>query len=170
VKGQLLRLAAPVDTPLIGHTVRALVAGRQVYVVPRESGEVVLGATVEEMGFDTTVRAGAVADLLEDAQAVLPGLRELELVEANAGLRPATPDNAPLLGPGGPAGLLLATGHYRNGVLLAPLTAAAIREQVVHGRLPAAAEGFGPERFAGSAPAGGRAPELRLAPPVGRPA
>jgi glycine oxidase len=151
VKGQLLRLAAAPDGPILEHTVRALVGGRQVYVVPRTSGEVVVGATVEEMGFDTTVRAGAVADLLDDAQAVLPGIRELELTEVNAGLRPGTPDNAPLIGPAGPDGLLLATGGYRNGVLLAPLTAAIVTGIVEGGPLPAAADDCLADRFTSAA-------------------
>ena len=175
VKGQLLRLSAPADAPLIRHTVRALVAGRPVYLVPRASGELVVGATVEEMGFDTTVRAGAVADLLEDAQAVLPGVRELELAETNAGLRPGSPDNAPLIGRAPVDGLLLATGHYRNGVLLAGMTAAAIAELVTTGSLPGFAQGFSGERFGG--PAGGaladdgcRSASPATDAPVGRPA
>lgn len=147
VKGQILRLRFdPRDPPLRG-VVRGLAAGRAVYLVPRDSGELVVGATVEELGFDTTTTAGAVHDLLHAAADLVPGVAELELVEAAAGLRPGTPDNAPLLGPGPLDGLLLATGHHRNGVLLAPITAAAIVGAVTTGAVPAFAAGFAPGRF-----------------------
>ena len=95
----------------------------RVYVVPRGDGRLVVGATVEEQGFDTRVTAGGVHELLREAYRALPEIAELELVEATAGLRPATPDNLPLIGPGAIDGLVLATGHFRNGILLAPLTA-----------------------------------------------
>ena len=91
--------------------------------MPRADGRLVVGATVEERGFDTQVTAGGVHELLREAYRALPDVAELELVEAIAGLRPATPDNMPLIGPGALDGLLLATGHYRNGILLAPVTA-----------------------------------------------
>jgi glycine oxidase len=86
----------------------------------------VLGGTVEEQGFDTTVTAGAVQRLLEAAWELVPEVEELELAHARARLRPGTPDNAPVIGPGSVAGLVWATGHYRNGVLLAPITALAV--------------------------------------------
>ena len=92
------------------------------YVVPRGDGRYVLGATVEERGFDTTVTAGAVFELLRDASELVPGVSELVLDELSAGLRPGTPDNLPVIGPGAVAGLHWATGHYRNGILLAPIT------------------------------------------------
>ncbi|MHB2024413.1 MAG: glycine oxidase ThiO [Mycobacteriales bacterium] len=149
VKGQILRLGAGPLPP--AHSVRPLVEGRPCYVVPRADGEIVVGATVEEMGFDTTVLAGAVSGLLRDATAVLPGLAECSFVEACAGLRPATPDNAPLVGPAGPAGLVLATGHYRNGILLAPLTADAIASAVGGEGLPPAFAPFPADRFAAAA-------------------
>ncbi len=82
-----------------------------------------MGATVQEAGFDTTVRAGAVRELLRDARAVIPAIDELELVESIAALRPGSPDNAPIIGETGIEGLTVATGHYRNGVLLTPITA-----------------------------------------------
>ncbi len=131
VKGHILRLGGAVTPlagagPLLGRTVRGLVHGRSVYLVPRRDGSVVVGATVEERGTDTAVAAGAVHELLCDARAILPGLDELELLEAAAGLRPAMPDNMPRLGWTGIEGVLAAVGHYRNGILLAPLTAAAI--------------------------------------------
>ena len=85
-----------------------------------------IGATTEERGFDTAVTAGGVHELLREAYRLLPDVAEMELVDAMAGLRPCTPDNLPLIGPGAIDGLILATGHYRNGILLAPLTADAI--------------------------------------------
>jgi glycine oxidase len=99
------------------------------YVVSRPNGEVVVGATVEERGFDTTVTAGGVHRLLEAAWEVLPEIEELELVEAAARLRPATPDNAPVIGERD--GVIWATGHFRNGVLLAPVTAGAVTDLMV---------------------------------------
>ena len=124
VKGHILRLGPLYATvPLLSRTVRGLVHGRSVYLVPRRDGSVVVGATVEERGADTTVRAGAVHELLCDARAIVPGIDELELLEAATGLRPATPDNTPRIGWTGLDGVLTAVGHYRNGILLAPLTA-----------------------------------------------
>ncbi len=108
---------------LLGRTVRGLVRGSSVYLVPRADGELVVGATQEELGPDTTVTAGGVWELLRDARLLVPGITELELAEAQAGLRPGTPDNAPVIGPGALPGLVLATGHFRGGVLLAPVTA-----------------------------------------------
>ena len=94
------------------------------YLVPRGDGRYVLGATMEERGFDTTVTAGGVYELLRDAGELVPGVHELVIEETAAGLRPATPDNAPVLGPAAElAGLHWATGHHRNGILLAPVTA-----------------------------------------------
>lgn len=141
VKGQILRLRLPADLPHLGRTVRAIVRGSSVYLVPRDDREVVVGATVEELGDDRRVTAGAVYSLLRDAIAVVPGLAEAELVECVTGLRPGTPDNAPLVGPGPVDGLLLATGHYRNGVLLAPVTADIVCELVEAGDGEPAADG-----------------------------
>jgi glycine oxidase len=124
VKGQILRLRGQADDPVIERTIRT----PEVYVVPRASGEVVVGATVEERGFDTTVTAGAVHELLREAYRALPELAELELAEAGAGLRPGTPDNRPVVARGALGGLLVATGHYRNGILLAPTTATRVAE------------------------------------------
>lgn len=127
VKGEILRLAhRPGAFPPPQRTVRALVDGRPVYLVPRDGGGLVLGATQSETGFDTEVTVGGVRDLLRDAERVLPGIAEYALVESAAGLRPGTPDNRPLIGAPGPSGLLVATGHGRNGMLLAPLTADAV--------------------------------------------
>jgi glycine oxidase len=123
------------------------VQGSSVYLVPRDSGELVVGATQEEMGSDTRVTAGGVWELLRDARAIVPGITELELAEAVAGLRPGTPDNAPVLGPAGMPGLVLATGHFRAGVLLAPVTADLIGGYLATGELDDLAAPFGPGRF-----------------------
>jgi glycine oxidase len=146
VKGQILRLRGA--TPFIGRCVRGVVRGSSVYLVPRADGELVVGATQEEMGFDTTVTAGGVWELLRDARELLPGITELAFAEVTAGLRPGTPDNAPILGPTVVPGLLLATGHFRNGVLLTPVTADAMAEALATGDLPAIAAPFSPRRFA----------------------
>lgn len=130
VKGHILRLGpAPGSrSPLLRRTVRGLVRGHSVYLVPRADGSVVVGATVEERGLDTTVQAGAVHELLCDARAIVPGIDELELREAAAGLRPGTPDNMPRIGWSGIEDVAVATGHYRNGILLAPLTGVAVAD------------------------------------------
>jgi glycine oxidase len=134
VKGHILRLGpadgATPSAPFLDRTVRGLVHGRSVYLVPRRDGSVVVGATVEERGADTAVRVGAVHELLCDARAIVPGVDELELVEAATGLRPATPDNMPRIGRTEIDGVVAAVGHYRNGVLLAPLTAAAVADLI----------------------------------------
>ncbi len=130
VKGQLLRLRGPA-------VCERILRAERVYLVPRASGELIVGATVEERGFDTTVTAGAVHELLREAYRLLPEIAELELVEASAGLRPATPDNVPLIGPGAVEGLVLATGHYRNGILLTPTTADAVAALLAGAEVPA---------------------------------
>jgi len=117
VKGQALELSGP------DSVCARIVASERVYLVPRDDGRLIVGATMEEQGFDTRVTAGGVHELLREAYRLLPEVAELELVGAAAGLRPGTPDNLPLVGPGELEGLILATGHHRNGVLLAPLTA-----------------------------------------------
>ncbi|MEU1052454.1 glycine oxidase ThiO [Streptomyces sp. NPDC005876] len=148
VKGQVLRLAMPADRPpLLHRTVRAVVRGNPLYLVPRESGELVVGATSEELGWDTTVTAGGVYELLRDAHELVPGITELPLTETLAGLRPGSPDNAPLLGPTALDGLLLATGHFRNGVLLTPVTGDVMAHLLTSGELPEEARPFTPRRF-----------------------
>ncbi|MGW1779785.1 glycine oxidase ThiO [Streptomyces sp. NPDC002143] len=149
VKGQVLRLTVPQPyAPFLSRTVRAVVRGSQVYLVPRENGELIVGATSEELGWDTTVTAGGVYELLRDAHELVPGITELPLTETRAGLRPGSPDNAPLLGPTELEGLLLATGHYRNGVLLTPVTGDAMAHALATGELPDEARPFTPRRFA----------------------
>ncbi|MGW1505386.1 glycine oxidase ThiO [Streptomyces mirabilis] len=148
VKGQVLRLTVPKRyAPFLSRTVRAVVRGSQVYLVPRENGELVVGATSEELGWDTTVTAGGVYELLRDAHELVPGITELPLTETRAGLRPGSPDNAPLLGPTALDGLLLATGHYRNGVLLTPVTGDVMAHVLTTGELPEEARPFTPGRF-----------------------
>jgi glycine oxidase len=153
VKGQLLRLRHPAGVPpVISHTIRAIVRGTDVYLVPRADGELVVGATQEERGPDQTVTAGAVHDLLHDAMSVLPVTSELILAETCVGLRPGTPDNGPVVGWCGPDGLLLASGHYRNGILMSPVTADAA-VALLTGQAPAPEwEPFTPQRFTGTDP------------------
>jgi glycine oxidase len=123
VKGQILELR-PADG---GEAPTGrIVASERVYLVPRPDGRLIAGATVEEQGFDTAVTAGGVHELLREAYRLLPEVAEMELVEAMAGLRPATPDNLPVVGPGALEGLVVAGGHFRNGILLAPLAAARV--------------------------------------------
>ena len=147
VKGHILRLG-PADTagavPLLARTVRGLVHGRSIYLVPRRDGSVVVGATVEERGTDTAVRAGAVHELLCDARSIVPAIDELELLEAATGLRPATPDNTPRIGWTRRDGVLAAAGHYRNGILLAPLTAAAVVDLLERRPVPPLLEALAP--------------------------
>ncbi|WP_240139165.1 glycine oxidase ThiO [Streptomyces sp. MUM 178J] len=148
VKGQVLRLTVPpAYAPFLSRTVRAVVRGSQVYLVPRAGGELVVGATSEELGWDTTVTAGGVYELLRDAHELVPGITELPLTETRAGLRPCSPDNAPLLGPTALDSLSLATGHHRNGVLLTPVTGDVLAEVLVSGELPPEARDFSPSRF-----------------------
>jgi len=119
VRGQLLRLRDPAGPGLLRRVVR-FEGG---YVVPRADGGYVLGATVEERGFDVQPDVGGVYELLRDAHELVPGISELKIDELCVGLRPGTPDNTPVIGPGELDGLIWATGHHRNGILLAPLTA-----------------------------------------------
>jgi glycine oxidase len=145
VKGQIVRLRTRV--PFLARCTRGLVHGSPIYLVPRSDGEVVVGATQEELGFDTTVTAGGLWELLRDARELIPGVTELEFAEVIAGLRPGSPDNAPLLGPLGPPGLHIASGHFRGGVLLAPITGEIMTELLATGRVPELANPFTPERF-----------------------
>jgi glycine oxidase len=119
VKGQIMRLRDPVGAGLLGRVIR-FEGG---YMVPRGEGRYVLGATVEERGFELQATAGGIYELLREAHELLPGVGELEIEEISVGLRPGTPDNLPAIGPGALDGLIWATGHHRNGILLAPLTA-----------------------------------------------
>jgi len=144
VKGQVLTLRGAAADPVCSR----MIATERVYLVPRDDGRLVVGATVEEQGFDLRVTAGGVHELLREAYRVLPEIAELELVETIAGMRPGTPDNAPLIGPGAHHGLLLATGHYRNGILLAPVTADAIAALLAGSDPGLDLAAFEPSRFA----------------------
>jgi len=147
VKGMTLRLQARRLAPRLSRTVRGLVHGIPCYLVPRHDGALVVGATSEERGTDRTVEAGAVYTLLRDARSLMPGIDEYELVECATGLRPGTPDNAPVVGWSSVPGLALAAGHYRNGILLAPVTAAAVADLIAGRPLPEVMTPFGPGRF-----------------------
>ncbi|HEY5198804.1 MAG TPA: FAD-dependent oxidoreductase [Solirubrobacteraceae bacterium] len=127
VKGQIMRLRDPRGPGLLERVIR-FDGG---YLVPRGDGRYVLGATVEERGFDLTVTAGGLHQLLRDASELVPGVLELEVTGLTAGLRPGTPDNLPLIGRDPLTGLVRATGHHRNGILLAPITAALVMRELV---------------------------------------
>jgi glycine oxidase len=149
VKGQILRLSVPAGyAPFVSRTLRGLIKGGGVYLVPRADGELVVGATVEEQGYDTTVTAGGVYELLRDAHELVPSVTELPLVQTHAGLRPGSPDNTPIVGPTALAGLVLATGHGRNGILLTPVTADAVADLLATGEMPALLAPCRPGRFA----------------------
>jgi len=141
VRGEVLRVHA---TERPRGTLRGWVRGEPVYVVPRANGEVVIGATSEEHDGDPVVTVGGVARLLEAARELVPGLDRATFVEAVARDRPGTADNLPLIGPAGPPGVVLAAGHFRHGVLLAPLTAQLVADHLETGFVDAACD---PRRF-----------------------
>ncbi len=143
LKGQMLAVQMPPSAPLLDH----VVWGPDVYLVPRGDGRLLIGATVEEMGFDSSLTAGGMMDLLRDAWELLPGIYDLPLVESWVGFRPASRDDAPILGATSMAGLVMATGHHRNGILLAPITARTIADYVLSGETPAAILPFSLDRF-----------------------
>jgi glycine oxidase len=124
VKGQILRLRDPTGAGLLSRVLRY----EGGYIVPRGDGRYVIGATVEEQGFNAAPTVGGVYELLREAWELVPGIAELEIEELSASFRPGTPDNVPLIGRSEIDGLILATGHYRNGILLAPLTAQLVAE------------------------------------------
>jgi len=143
VKGQLLHLVDRSGRPPFEHNVRGLDA----YLLARGDGRVVLGATVEEQGFDTFPTGAGVRTLLRDGHELVPGIDDLDLAEIAVGLRPGTPDNAPLLGLLHER-VIAATGHYRNGILLTPVTATGIAELVTTDLIPELLAPFSPQRFA----------------------
>jgi glycine oxidase len=148
VKGQILRLRHPAAMPHIAtRSIRAIVGGRDIYLVPRADGELVVGATQEERD-DTDPTAGAIHDLLRDASTALPAISELILAEINVGLRPGTQDNGPIVGRTRPEQrLIVATGHFRNGILLSAATADAVTALLTAGEPHPAWAPFGPGRF-----------------------
>jgi glycine oxidase len=144
IKGQMIALRMDPSAPLINHVLWA----PGLYLVPRRDGRLILGATVEEKAFDTTLTAGGVLALLDAAWRTVPSIEELPIEEMWVGHRPGSRDDAPILGPGPLAGLVYATGHHRNGILLAPVTADAIARLVLDGTVEPAIRPFGVERFA----------------------
>ena len=145
VKGQILRLHDPAGPGLLQRVIRM----GSSYITPRGDGRYVVGATVEERGFDTTVTAGGALQLLRDAAELVPGILELVLDEFVAGLRPGTADNLPVIGPApAPAGLHWAVGHRRNGILLAPITAELVLRGLRGESLGPLGAGVAPQRDA----------------------
>lgn len=142
VKGQVVELRGSADDPAC----ERILGSERVYLAPRPDGRLIVGATVEEMGFDSRVTGGGVHELLREAYRLLPDVAEMEFVGAIAGFRPGTPDNIPLIGRSAVEGLLFATGHYRNGILLAPVTARAIAD-LTEGREPEGLAAANPGRF-----------------------
>jgi glycine oxidase len=143
IKGQMLALRMDPAAPLINH----VIWGPGIYLVPRLDGRLIAGATVEENGFDSTLTAGGLLTLLEAAWRAVPAIEELPIDEMWVGHRPGSRDDAPILGPAPLAGLIYATGHHRNGILLAPVTADTIARLVLDGTLDPAIRPFGIERF-----------------------
>jgi glycine oxidase len=154
IKGQMLALRMDPAAPLLTHVVWAPGA----YLVPRKDGRLLIGATVEERGYDTSLTAGGVLTLLEAAWRVVPAVEELTIDEMWVGHRPGSRDDAPILGAGPLQGLVYATGHHRNGILLTPITADAIARLVLDGVTDPVIQPFGIERFA---PTNVGAPRLR---------
>jgi glycine oxidase len=144
IKGQMLSLRMDAAAPLLTHVLWAPGA----YLVPRRDGRLIVGGTVEEKGFDSTLTAGGVLTLLEAAWRAVPAVEELPIEEMWVGHRPGSRDDAPILGPGPVDGLVYATGHHRNGILLAPVTADTMARLVLDGVVDAAIRPFGIERFA----------------------
>jgi glycine oxidase len=144
IKGQMLSLQMDAAAPLMTHVVWA----PGVYLVPRRDGRLIVGATVEEKSFDTSLTAGGLLTLLEAAWRAVPAIEELAIDEMWVGHRPGSRDDAPILGPGPMAGLIYATGHHRNGILLTPVTADAIARLVLDGTVDPVIRPFGVERFA----------------------
>ncbi|RMD61983.1 MAG: glycine oxidase ThiO [Alphaproteobacteria bacterium] len=143
VKGQALALRMDPAAPVLRHVLWA----PKIYMVPRRDGRLLIGATVEEKGFDTALTAGGVFELLEAAWRPLPAIEELPIDEMWVGFRPTSRDDAPIFGPTALPGLFLATGHHRNGILLAPVTADMMAECVLSGKLPPEAQPFAIDRF-----------------------
>ncbi len=162
VKGQILTLRQPPGERLVTRTIRGLVHGFSIYLVPRGDGRLVVGATVEERGWDTTATAGGAYELLRDALALVPGLDDAELVAVRAGLRPGSPDDLPIIGPGLVEGLVVAAGHHRNGVLLTPITADAVTAAVLGEPVPDEVGPCDPHRFGRSPGDMARAPQPKV--------
>ena len=147
LKGQALALTATADTGTLSH----IVWTEQVHLAAKGDGRLIVGATVEERDFDAAVTAGGVYALLEGARRAFPAIEEMAIEAIWTGFRPSSIDDAPILGSTGVEGLAIATGHHRNGYLLAPVTALAIEALVADARMPAVAQAFGLDRFGGPA-------------------
>jgi glycine oxidase len=144
VKGQMVCLKMPKGTSLLKH----ILWRENVYLVPRDNSDLIIGATEEEMGFDKSLTAGGIYNLLKIAREVLPAIEDLSIVESWSGLRPATRDEAPIIGPSKKIkGLIYATGHHRNGILLAPLTSNVIKNYYLNGKIENDFNNFKPGRF-----------------------
>ncbi len=141
VRGQMLALRRP------GLLLQRVLRSERGYLVPRSDGRIVAGSTLEEAGFEKKVTAAGVRHIIESSIELCPDLAEAEILETWSGLRPGTPDDLPILGFAGTENLILATGHYRNGILLAPITAKLVRDWLIHGRTSFDAQAFSPSRF-----------------------
>jgi glycine oxidase len=148
IKGQMLALQMDRNAPILRHVLWLPHA----YLAPRLDGRLIVGGTVEERGFDTSLTAGGMLELLEGAWRGLPAIEELAIAETWVGFRPGSRDDAPMLGPSGIEGLVIATGHHRNGILLTPVSAAVVSAYILSGRLPEMALPFDPQRFTKSRP------------------
>jgi glycine oxidase len=148
IKGQMLALRMDPAAPLLRHVIWA----PRAYMAPRLDGRLVIGATVEEKGFDASLTAGGMLALIEGAWRAVPGIEELPIAETWVGFRPGSRDDAPILGPCGVDGLVVATGHHRNGILLTPATAALISGYILTGKMSESARPFSPQRFAAPTP------------------
>ncbi len=143
VKGQALSIQMDPSNPIIKH----VIWGPEAYLVPKNDGRLVVGATVEEVGFDNNITVSAVYSLLKACWEMVPSISEFPIKEIWSGFRPGSRDDAPILGPTRIKGLIMATGHHRNGILLAPITAKGITEFIVKGVLPSYIKRFTLDRF-----------------------
>lgn len=143
MKGQLCALQMDARAPLLHHVVWT----KHVYLVPRKDGRLIIGATMEDKGFDDSLTGGGLLHLLHRTWEVLPGMEELPFIESWAGFRPTSRDDAPILGPSGINGLTYATGQHRHGILMTPLLAGAVADYITKGALPAVAAGMTMARF-----------------------
>lgn len=143
IKGQMLSLQMDPREPLVRHVLWA----PKIYLVPREDGRLIIGGTVEERGFDTRLTAGGMLSVLEAAWRAVPAIEELPIDETWVGFRPGSRDDAPILGPCEVDGLVFATGHHRNGILLTPVTADVVSRYIIGGRADEAFATFGIDRF-----------------------
>ena len=142
IKGEVLRLGQP-DEPLLRHVVRT----PEVYLVPKEDGSLVIGASTEERGFERANRVGPLFEILRSAWETLPGVYELPILEMATGFRPATLDHAPMLGRVGSTRIFVAGGYYRHGILLAPFAAEQLLRYIENDEEPTSLRPFRPDRF-----------------------